>query len=237
MATPHHAPLCGPDTEQRNRDSPGAPFGATYQRNGRECLGGGGVRMGQTGRSRALEGERPIGTAGYTGKGFKESRRVSGERPIGAANFGHRSTQASWLSLKKRIERERECVCVCVEGVGDHLVQWCASGCRLVRAVCDAERLRGRQPTHKCGRVPARRACNGKDSRQGAQREWTECTPGARARRGGQKLQARPTLDRSQQAEKKCVRVRVCVSLCVHGRCKRAARTHSVSLPTPAVLR
>ena len=45
------------------------------------------VRISQTGRSRALGGERPMGTATYGGKGFKERTRVTGERPIGAASF------------------------------------------------------------------------------------------------------------------------------------------------------
>ena len=47
-----------------------------------------------TGTPRALGGERPKGTAAYTGKGFKERTRINGERPIGAASFRPQSTQA-----------------------------------------------------------------------------------------------------------------------------------------------
>ena len=68
-------------------------IGTTYQGKGRVCRE---VWIGQTQRVRALGGERPIGTATYGGKGFKERTRVSGERPIpcqttigvGSATFG-----------------------------------------------------------------------------------------------------------------------------------------------------
>ena len=43
------------------------------------------VRMGQTARSKALGGERQVGTTATRGKGFKT--RVSGERPIGTTSF------------------------------------------------------------------------------------------------------------------------------------------------------
>ena len=60
----------------------GGSVGTTDQGKGRVCRE---VRIGQTGRSRALGSERPIGTTTYRGKRFKE--RTSAERPIGAASF------------------------------------------------------------------------------------------------------------------------------------------------------
>ena len=46
----------------------GGSIGTTYQGKRRECRG---RRLGKTGKSRALGGERSRGTATYEGKGFK----------------------------------------------------------------------------------------------------------------------------------------------------------------------
>ena len=72
--------------------SGGGSVGTTYQSKGRGC---GEVRIGQAWRGGAQGGGRPMGTAAYRGKGFKESTRVSGDRPIGAASFRQ---QCIWLS-------------------------------------------------------------------------------------------------------------------------------------------
>ena len=51
--------------------------------------------MGQTGSGRALQGERPMGTAAYGGTGFKERTRVRGDRTSGPTSFRRQSIQAS----------------------------------------------------------------------------------------------------------------------------------------------
>ena len=71
--------LCMDPTEQCISDSPGALPTQRW-----EC---GEVRIGETGRSRSLGSETPLGTTTYGGKGCKESTRVRGKRPIGAASF------------------------------------------------------------------------------------------------------------------------------------------------------
>ena len=80
---------CGHDTALWNRDSSGALVGTTNQGKGRVSRE---VRIGQTGRVRAVGGEMPMGTATYRGQWFKERKRRSGERPIGAASFRQQST-------------------------------------------------------------------------------------------------------------------------------------------------
>ena len=51
--------------------------------------------MGKTGRSRAVEGERPMATTTRGAKRCKDRTRVSGKRPIGAPRFRQQSTQTS----------------------------------------------------------------------------------------------------------------------------------------------
>ena len=66
--------------------------GTTYQGKGKGCRE---VRVGQTGRGRALGAERLMGSAAYGGKGLNERTTASGERPIDAASFRRQSIQAS----------------------------------------------------------------------------------------------------------------------------------------------
>ena len=58
-------------------------------------------------RSRALGGEKPMCTAAYGGKGFKERTQVSGERPVGAASVRQESPQASCQAPPKHIHTHR----------------------------------------------------------------------------------------------------------------------------------
>ena len=70
------------------RDSVGTTYRG-IRREGRQ------VRVGKAGRSRALGGERPMGTAACRGKGFKERTRVSGEGPMGTTRFRPQSAEVS----------------------------------------------------------------------------------------------------------------------------------------------
>ena len=84
-------PPCEPGTEQRNRDSPGAPLAQPPEGREGDVLGGG----DRPGREReGTGGEMPMGTAACGG--FNLRARGSCERPIGAARCRKQYIQASY---------------------------------------------------------------------------------------------------------------------------------------------
>ena len=92
---PQRRPLPSPVWTQHRAVKQGQSVGCvgtTYQGKGMVCRE---ATIAQAGRGGALSGERPMGTATYGGKGFKERTGVSGERPTGAASFRQQSIQVS----------------------------------------------------------------------------------------------------------------------------------------------